>query len=246
MVIGQVLDEPGDRPPPVVCQPGTGDAQRQREPRAEPHQVLERASVRVDAAGRDHPGHQVRAVGRAQRREVDELGTVDGQPGETLPAGHHDDAARGRRHHGTRLCRLVHTVEQHQKPLVRRAAAEQRDPFGGGGRDVRIVDPESTQEHGDEVADSYAALVPMVVQIGVQGTTVESVLVDVRPMCGGRTLANTGHTGQHEQSWTAFMFCQCLVQGAQHVDAIHEGMRRRGQLHRAIFPVTRGNSQILN
>ena len=149
VLIAEPVREPGDLPGRTGRQPGSGDAERQRQVPAEPGDVTDRLRLRM-CAGRADDGRQ-QFGGLAGRHQVQRDGRRAGQRSHPGRTGYQHRASGAPRQQRTDL-RLVGGVVEHDE----HAPARQLRPVHAGSfiealGDAGSVDAELAEETGQDI-----------------------------------------------------------------------------------------------
>ena len=144
--IAQFGGQRGQREPGLAGGASGGDAQRQRQPRAQLDQLIRGAGVVGDPFRAEAAGQQFLRLGVGEHVQGERGRALGGdQAGELAAAGDDDQAARAGRQQRPDLIDVACVVQQHQHPLAGQQAAVQarlrvqagRNPGGGHGQGVQ-------------------------------------------------------------------------------------------------------------
>ena len=195
------------RPVPPLGQVGGRDAQRQRQPRAQPGQLRGGRRVTGRAFLPERLDQQVVRLRGAQHVEREQPGTVAGdQTGQPIPGSDQHQAARTARQQRTDLLRARRVVEQHQHPPVGEHTAVPRRGRLDVDRYLGVRHPQRGQELGQRVDGTQRVAAAVAAQVDIQLTVRVPRPHPVRPVHRERRLADPGRaddrhgaTGQRVQ-----------------------------------------------
>lgn len=234
-VIAQFVGEPGQQQLRVGVGAAGDDAQRQREPAAQPDEFVHRRRFGVDVCGAEPGGEQ--CAGLAVGEGVDEqvVGAVPGdQARQPVAAGDHHGAPVTAWQQGSDLGGVGRVVEHQQHPLVRHQAAEQCRLRVRGGRDAVGLDAqrveESAHRHGRVHRVAVRAEAP---QVDEELPIGELIGVAVSPVQREPRLAHpagAGDRGDDHRGRLAWPGPQCGVEPVEFEVAAHERRRQSRQL----------------
>ncbi|WP_440900759.1 hypothetical protein [Actinosynnema sp.] len=231
----QLLDEPAQRQ--VGAAPGAlpRDAQRQRQPRAQPGQLHELRRVVGRAVVVGDAVQQLHGLRLGEHVQHEAVRAVAGhQAGEPAATGDHDQAARRARQQRADLRDVGGVVEQHEHA----AAREHRAVGGGpalqvGGHRLAGV-AQGPQEVVERVRGRDRRAGVVAAQVDVELAVREGGGHPVRPVHGERGLADPGGAGDHAQADAGHVRTEVVVQEAvealELLVAVHVAAHVSGEL----------------
>jgi hypothetical protein len=176
-----------------------GDAQRQRQARAQLRKFGEIGRSIPAAAGAGHLAHEGNRVGFLEDVEPDAVRAVtDRQPCQLVPARDDDERSGSARDQGTRLANVRHVVEQDEHPTIGDQRTEQSCPAVKVGRYRRRIDAQVPWEPVQHHLGRDGRALVKAAQVGIQLPVRELITDVMRPVQGQGGLADSRRAGNHD------------------------------------------------
>lgn len=235
-LVGELRRQAGHGQTAVGEQPGRHHVQRHRKAAAQLHQPFGRGpfgghGVLAAAVGEEpHPAVSV------QRVQGDQPGAVQDQFAELPVAGDEHRAAGSLGDEGSDLRGVADVVEDDQQAAPRGVRPEQGGALGERARHPLVAHAERSEAHGDGLGDVAAGLSAQAREVHVHLAVRVQLPGPVRPVAGGRGLADAGHAVEHTDAdggGAGSAADEAPVQGGQVGRAVDERDGQGGHLVRS-------------